>query len=361
MKKVAVFPQDPNPYQRLLHTALAGEGVKASYVPWPTGSHTLNLLLLPVSVGIARLRGARLLHLHWVYPFCIPFLSRSVGARLAEVWFSVFLRTVRLCRMSLVWTAHNVLPHSPVFPDDAAQRRRLVAAADAVVVHSEVTARKLADIGARPTRTVTVPHGPYGDVWTETVGRAEARTRLGVPADASIVLFFGKVARYKGVQDLVAVWPAVREAFPGALLLVVGQCDDAGLRAELSAAATSANSVDLRPNHVPEPDVPSYFAAADLVALPFRAVTTSGSVTLAYSLGRAVLIPDLEELSDAPSPAALRHAPTLDGLRTGLLAALSAGRNELDDIGARGSNALRRDDWKTAAKRHAQLYASLDT
>ena len=58
--------------------------------------------------------------------------------------------------------------------------------------------------------------------------------------------------------------------------------------------------------YVPHDDVPLYFAAADVVVLPFRKVTTSGSALLALSLGRPVVAPRLGALRD---PAGERRLP----------------------------------------------------
>ncbi len=138
--RVLVFPRDdPNPYQRLLYGEMERLGTRVSYLGRLTPSRTLNLLLLPLEVAVRRAGGARLVHLHWVFGFGLPGGSRFAGMRrLAQAWFTLWLRTTRLLGVRIVWTAHNVLPHSPVFADDIAARRALVAASDLVLAHSAV-------------------------------------------------------------------------------------------------------------------------------------------------------------------------------------------------------------------------------
>jgi glycosyltransferase involved in cell wall biosynthesis len=330
---VLVFPRDSNPYQELLYRCLSDRGVATRYVPWPSRSHSLNLALVPLWLAWGRLRGAAILHLHWVYPFALPVRNPMVRG-LSAVWFAVVLHTAKLVGLRLVWTAHNVLPHTPVFADDARQRRRLVAAADAVVVHSPAT-------------------------YPDAVPRDQARRRLGVASDADLVLFFGRVSPYKGVEDLIGVWPSVRSLMPQAELVVAGACADTAMRQRLEAAAGPGAGMRMVLGEVPDELLPVLFGAADLVCLPFRAVTTSGSAVLAAGFGRALLIPDLEELSNLPRGTVLRYRPGTDGLRDGVLAALTRGRADLDRLGAEARQAVATSSWDDAADAHARLFASL--
>ena len=65
--------------------------------------------------------------------------------------------------------------------------------------------------------------------------------------------------------------------------------------------------------------MPALLAAADVVVLPFRRVSTSGSALLALCHGRPLIVPDLPGLADLPGQAVLRY----DGSRPGLAAALT--------------------------------------
>ncbi|MGA8455271.1 MAG: hypothetical protein WB800_07705, partial [Streptosporangiaceae bacterium] len=159
--RVLALPRDPNPYQGLLYGEMRRLGVSVRYIGEPTRSRTLNLLLLPLEVLAGRIAGARVVHLHWVFAFTLPGEGRfPVLRRLAYAWFRVWLRTCRMLRMRLVWTAHNVLPHQPVFADDVSARRALVDASDLVLAHSQSALAELAVLGAVPRRSAVIEHGP---------------------------------------------------------------------------------------------------------------------------------------------------------------------------------------------------------
>ena len=163
----------------------------------------------------------------------------------------------------LVWTAHNVLPSSPVFADDLRARRQLVAACDLVLVHSQSTLTKLGELGVVPRKSVVVPHGPFTlDVLPESLripGTDNGPRRL---------LFFGKVRQYKGVEDLLAAFATLPPDLD-VRLVVAGECSDLPLETSITElAGQSAGRVDVRLKHIPEDELAQFFADADVVVLP---------------------------------------------------------------------------------------------
>ncbi len=314
--KILALPHDnANPYQSLLYGEMRQQGVRVGYLGHATPSYMINLLLQPLELLVRRLAGARLIHLHWVYDFYIPGSARwPVLGRVAQTWFAVWLWTVRLLGYRLVWTAHNVLPYFPVFADDLRARRKLVASCDLVLVHSQSTLGQLAELGMVPRRAAVIPHGPFiADVAPEslrTPGSSTGPRRL---------LFLGKVRQYKGVDDLLAAFAALPPD-TDARLIVAGDCSEPPLAAAITELARrTAERVEARLEHIPEAELSQLFAEADVVILPFRQITTSGSVMLALCHGRPVIIPDLPGLTHLPEGAVHRYDGTVEGL-TGALA-----------------------------------------
>ncbi len=306
--KVLALPRDDNPYQERLYGEMRRRGAQVAYAGELTPSRTLNLLLLPAELAVRRLTGWRVVHLHWVWGFALPGASRSrTVRRLSRWWFEAFLGTTRILRQRLVWTAHNALPHEPVFDDDVAGRRRLVDAADLVIVHGPGGLDALAALGLRPRRVARIPHGPLGP--------PEGPHDAPDPADDGVVrlAFVGRVQPYKGVAELLA---AVSRLDAGSVRLeVVGACPDPAHRATVEAlAAASPHPVALTLERVPDARLEAAVLAADAVVLPFRRVTTSGSAILALELGRPVIVPDLPGLADLPDDAAVRYDGSIGGL-----------------------------------------------
>ncbi|MGH2915649.1 MAG: glycosyltransferase family 4 protein [Solirubrobacteraceae bacterium] len=323
---VVAFPQDPNPYQELLYAELRKRGDRIAYAGRLTPSRTLNLLALPLELLVRRLRGASVFHLHWAFGFSFP---PPVPRSLSRRWFELILAVLRACRYRVVWTAHNVLPHEPVFDDDRTARRSLVSACDLVIAHSEHALAGLRELGAAPANAAVMPLGPMApDGLAGIAPPAASRPRS--------LLFAGRIAAYKGVEDLLA---ALGEPGPELRVTIVGACVDAELRLRLQLAAASlGDDVSLRLGFVSDAELVGLLTAADGVVLPFRSVTTSSSVLLGMAAGRMLVIPDLAQLSAVPQDAALRYPPGVDGLRAALRAFAEM---PADDLRARGEAARR--------------------
>jgi len=319
--RISALPrEDTNPYQELLYAELRRRGVRTTYLKELTRSHTLNLLLLPLETAVRRLAGVRVVHLHWVYAFGLYGCDRSAAVRrVAEVWFAVWLRLVRLLGMRLVWTAHNVLPLTPVFADDLRARRRLVAACDLVIAHSQATLDELAALGIAPRRSAVIPHGPF----TQTADPDLVRTPGDGPHPRRL-LFLGKIRPYKGVDTLLEAFAALPPELD-ARLTVAGECGDQPLAAQLTElAGRSPGRVDLRLEWVSDQDAARLLETADAVVLPYRHITTSGSAVLALGHGRPLVVPDLPGLAELPDDAVVRYDGTTPGLGRALASVISA-------------------------------------
>jgi glycosyltransferase involved in cell wall biosynthesis len=345
--KILVFPRDRNPYQGLLYDQMHHLGAQITYIGELTPSRTLNILLLPLEVGVRRVTGARLIHLHWVFAFALPGVRRfPVVRRIAQFWFLIWLTICRMLGMHLVWTVHNVLPHEQVFANDASARRALVAASDLVLAHSKSALAELAALGAVPVKSAVIEHGPIGPT-LDTVS-------LDIPGatdEPRRFLFFGRVHDYKGVEDLLTAFMAMPHDVV-AHLTVAGQCSDSGLRSRLSALARSGDRrVTLRLERIPDGDVSKLLAASDVVVLPFRRVTTSGSAMLALCHGRPLIVPDLPGLADLPGQAVLRYDGQVPALIDALVSMARADAETLATMSAAALHYASRTTWDDIAEK----------
>ena len=346
--KVLVLPRDEGtPYQSLLYGEMQQLGVQVSYIGELTPIHTLNLLLLPLEIAARRIAGARVIHLHWVFGFTLPGARRfPVMRRLAQVWFLAWLRTCRMLDMFLVWTAHNALPHEPVFADDVSARRVLVEALDLVLAHSPSTLDELAEFGAVARRSAVIRHGPIGPA--PSAGSLRAPAAGGGPRR---FLFFGQVREYKGVDVLLSAFAAMPDDVP-AHLTVAGRCDDPKLGSRLHAQARRAGpNVLLLLDHVPDDEVTQLLAAADVVVLPYRRVSTSGSAMLALSHGRPLIVPDLAGLADLPDQAVLRYDGEVAALADALVHLACVDEGTLAAMSAAARSYASQTTWQEIAER----------
>ena len=189
-------------------------------------------------------------------------------------------------------TAHVVTPHERSRLGDAIARR-VYRRADLVVAHSAFDRARLLDGRAMdPRRVEVIPHGEYGFFSRdrEPIDRGTARRGLGFGPQHEVALFFGFIREYKGLDVLFEAWPAVARARPDARLLVAGDPArlERGRRLQLESWATRLGAVH-RFGYIPMADVSRYFAAADVLVMPYRHVSQSGVLFLALSLGLPVV------------------------------------------------------------------------
>lgn len=316
--KIIVFPRDANPYQELLYKPLRKLGLTVTYLEGPTKSHTLNLLLQPAMLIIYRMLGYELLHLHWTYPFQLPWFGR-IGKLLMEIYFMLFLVEVKLLRLRLVWTVHNVLPHRPIMLHDAAMRRILAKFADAKIVHSASTIEDMSLLSLNLSNVFVVPHGNYSDVYPNNITSIKARAKLGIKDDEQVILFFGLIQPYKGLDDLLVAFKKLK--MKNTRLLIIGKCMDDKLCKQIIQAQKDFK-INFYNNYVPNKDVATYFNAANIVCLPFKSITTSGSALLALTFGRPLVAPRVGSIKDFPSSIGFFYSNSEDnGLEKALMSA----------------------------------------
>ncbi|MDX6699038.1 MAG: hypothetical protein QOE65_2435 [Solirubrobacteraceae bacterium] len=250
----------------------------------------------------------------------------------------------------LVLTAHDVLPREPR-PGQLRAQRRLYDRVDAVVVHSHHGRERLVvDLGVDPERVHVIPHGAF-DHLAALPDEPLPPELAGV--DGPVVLFFGLLRPYKGVDVLLEAWRGIG----GAELWVVGM-PRMPLRELRSRAAPS---VRFFPRFVPDGQVAALFRRADLVVLPYREIDQSGVLATALAFGKPLLLsavggfPEVAE-AGAAELVAPGDAPALHLALRRLLG--DAPRREALSAAAREAAATRWS-WDTVAARHMELYRGL--
>lgn len=208
----------------------------------------------------------------WVY-FWAPQLSTI--ARLASA----------CARAKIIYLCHNVAAHE----DSGLSRlvtRFVLSTGHAYIVHSSEDERNLrAMFARRPIRRSF--HPTYEVFRASGLGREQARNELGL--SGNVILFFGFVRPYKGLADLVQSLPEVLERIDATVLVVGEFWGDRGEYDALIDRLGVRDHLRIVDAYVPNEEVERYFAAADLVALPYRSATGSGVVQIAYGFEKPVV------------------------------------------------------------------------
>ncbi len=273
-----------NPYNYLLYSALAKLGVKV-----------IEAKSLFRHNPFASFE---VLHLHWPeYPLSQNFAKLVRGLSLV---FGV-IALAKLRRAKVVWTVHNLRPHEERWPMCVPWfYKALVKVVDGTIFLSHKTVDLIKEdpllhpLLEKPWEVI--PHGHYRDVYPLVPDKEKARQQLGFGSNERILLFFGQVRPYKGIEQLIEVFKQLDDA--NVKLFIAGKPWTSEYGESLKAKAAGDPRIHFALRHFADEEIPSLFASSDSVVLPYASILNSGSVFLALSFERPVLAPNLGSLPE---------------------------------------------------------------
>lgn len=195
--------------------------------------------------------------------------------------FGTILRHAKKNKHSkVVCIADNVIPHEKR-TGDKAFTKYFIKPVDAFITMSE---KVLADLKLfdqqKPAQYI--PH-PLYDNFGEKIPKEEARKNLGININDRIILFFGFIRKYKGLDILLDAMAILKQTMPGLKLLIAGEFyDDKKSYEEQVERLHIADQLIMRTEFIPDSEIRNYLCAADLVVQPYRNATQSGVTPLAY-------------------------------------------------------------------------------
>jgi glycosyltransferase involved in cell wall biosynthesis len=166
---------------------------------------------------------------------------------------------------------------------------------------------------------------PLYDNFGESIPKAEARRRLGIPEGIPVLLFFGFIRKYKGLDILFNALALLKQRITGTplqqlKLVVAGEFyEDEKAYLQQIGETGIGDMLILKTDFIPNPQVRDYFCAADSVIQPYRNATQSGVTPLAYHFEKPMIVTNVGALPDyvphekaglvaAPEPASLAAA-----------------------------------------------------
>jgi D-inositol-3-phosphate glycosyltransferase len=226
--------------------------------------------------------------------------------------FETFDRTLlmlyyKLHGKKIVLTAHNVNAGARDATDSLLNRLTLriqYLLADHIFVHTaRMKADLLAGFGVKERVVTVIPFGINDSVPKTALTPAQARHQLGLRGDDKTILFFGRIAPYKGLHTLVAAFERLSAVNPEYRLIIAGDlgegCADYwnDIRRVIDSDALR-DRVITRITYVPDAETELYFKAADVLALPYTAVSQSGVLFLSYGFGLPVIAANVGSFAD---------------------------------------------------------------
>lgn len=221
-----------------------------------------------------------------IFKYWLPFFGPSFGTIAAISRWRTKTKVLFLC--------DNIIPHERR-PGDVLFTRFAFRFADFFIVQSDAVEKDLKAFVPK-AKYQKIPH-PIYEIFGTGIEKTEARKRLGI-AEKPMMLFFGYVRPYKGLQVLLEAMPLILKEME-VILYVVGEFyeKEEKYSHQIRRLGIEKN-VRVVSDYVPNEEVHLYFSACDVVVLPYLSATQSGIVQIAYQFDKPVIATDVGGLTE---------------------------------------------------------------
>lgn len=225
--------------------------------------------------------------------YWLPFMGPCLGTILRKV--------KKNNKTKIVCIADNVIPHESR-PGDTIFTKYFIKPIDAFITMSKKVMNDLRSLTNKPATQV---HHPLYDNFGDKISMNEARTFLKIDPNEKIILFFGFIRKYKGLDILLEsmrVLKKHKEQHPDfnlPKLLIAGEYyEDEKYYLQLIEQYDLKDNVIAHTNFIPDSEVKYYLCAADVVVQPYRNATQSGVTPLAYHFEIPMIVTRVGSLPD---------------------------------------------------------------
>ena len=221
-----------------------------------------------------------------VFRFWIPFMGPALGT---------IARLVRKSGIKILAITDNVIPHEKR-PGDEAFAKYFINGCDGFVTMSKAVMKDLEKYSDTAYKKYLLH--PLYTSFGEKLPKTEARKKLGISNDDHIVLFFGLIRKYKGLDLLLEAFKELKSKSEIKLIIAGEFYEDKQPYLDLINLYGIQNQVILHDKFIPNEEVRFYFSAADLVALPYRSATQSGVTQVSFHFEVPTLVTNVGGLGE---------------------------------------------------------------
>jgi len=221
-----------------------------------------------------------------IYKYWMPFFAPCFGtiARFAK----------KNKKTKVLTICDNVIPHERK-PGDITLTKYYFKAVDFFVLLSEKVKNDLLKLYPNAKNKV-LPHPIYSN-FGDPVEKAEAKSFLKI-TDEKIILFFGFIRDYKGLDILIEAMSILKDKLNVKLLVAGEFYSNKEKYLNLIEKLGIQNNLLMFTDFIPTSEVKYYFSASDCVILPYRNATQSGIVQIAINFRKPVIAANVGGLSE---------------------------------------------------------------
>lgn len=221
----------------------------------------------------------------WWHPYFAP----------CHFFISLFLK--KSLKKRILFITENYVSHESHFVDKFLTKIGLSQARYFIALSSEVESQLRQNFPHRKIFRSELPI--YDHLAGEKVDRDALREKFLLPSQARVLLFFGYVRKYKGLDLLIEALAHLKSSSPPYKLLVAGEFyEEKTFYLDLIQRLGLQEWVQLYDEYIPNEKVKDFFLVSDVVILPYRSATQSGILNLAYGFRKPVIATKVGGLSE---------------------------------------------------------------
>ena len=229
--------------------------------------------------------------------FWIPFLAPCLGTILKIAKKNNHTKVISI--------VDNMIPHEKRM-GDRLLTQYFVKTVDGFIAMSEKVKNDIKTFSHKP---VSISPHPIFNHFGDPITKMEARTQLGLSQEKKIILFFGYIRKYKGLDLLIQAMSSESIKKLDIQLMIVGEFyEDARTYHDLVISLGLQNQISFYSNYIPDGEVKNYVCSADFIIQPYKNATQSGVTPLAYHFEKPMLVTNVGGLAD-----------TVPNLKTGIV------------------------------------------
>ncbi|MBT2724008.1 glycosyltransferase family 4 protein [Bacillus sp. ISL-46] len=237
--------------------------------------------------NIFSLRKGDILHIHWLHPY---YQSRNLILFIIKsIIFLFALFFIKIKGANLVWTVHNLYPHNFKFKKLEYLIRKLTLKNCNLITVASNSIKNLVinEFGIEDSKIKIIEHGHYKGAYTKS--NINFRKRYNISNDSFVFLFVGAIKPYKGIEDLLHAFSKL-ESYDKVHLIIAGKQYIGMDRVLDKIKKNSRITLDLR--FIPDNELVDLIETSNVVVLPYKNITTSGTAILACSLNKPIVCPE---------------------------------------------------------------------
>ncbi|MBN1932231.1 MAG: glycosyltransferase family 4 protein [Desulfobacterales bacterium] len=308
--------------------------------------------------------------LTWYNPISWIYAGLFSNAKLLHAqWWSLPLWLVymvictgfKLRGKPIVFTVHNVLSHEGSYTFYMASRL-LFKLGDHFIVHTKRNKEQLIKYyQIHPDQISLIPHGTLDFYLNSDADRNDIRKEMGFTPKQKVILIFGAVRAYKGIDTAFAAFSEVLKKIPEARLIIAGKLWEDWKPYEQFAKTLRINDyLSSYLNYIPSNEVYRFFSASDLVILPYHQFDSqSGVGTAAISFRKPMIVTDVGGLPELVSDSRFIVPPkNPDALAKAIISCLKDS-DQLEVMSANTKIAAEKFAWSAIAQKTWAIYQRL--